>query len=266
MIDLNKALLVMKRAAIEAGQMLVTRQPATRRLESRKDFLTDADLKSEKVILSILEASFPEIPSLSEEKGGDASINGHLWVIDPVDGTINFFLGDDHWGVSIALVENSHTVAGVIYLPARKQLFSASRETPATLQVIGEDKETILRVNDESNLASSQFWFGWGKEERGGADHQRVYDAIAKVDRRTLYPQIRNSATADMMMVAQGKIQGYVFLKPEPFDIAAAGHIIERAGGKVTNADGNPWTAFSRSLIASNNALHKELLSIINIQ
>lgn len=66
-----------------------------------------------------------------------------------------------------------------------------------------------------------------------GDGHKKVYDVIAKLDRHTLYPQIRNSATADMMMVACGKIAGYIFLKPEPFDIAVAGFIIERAGAEL---------------------------------
>jgi myo-inositol-1(or 4)-monophosphatase len=265
MIDLFKALIVMKQAAIDAGRLLLKMQSKSSRLESRKDFLTDADLESERVILAMLTAEYPEIPSFSEEQGGIKSTEGYLWVIDPVDGTINFFLGDNHWGVSIALVENGRAIAGVVYLPANKQLFSASCDIPTKLQIIdSEDEEINLRVNSEVSLASSQFWFGWGKEERGGEDHRKVCEAIAKLDCQTLYPQIRNSATADMMMVAQGKIHGYVFLKPEPFDIAAAGLIIERAGGKVTDHNGNPWNVFSGSLIASNGILHDKLLSVIS--
>lgn len=264
MIDLQKALKTMEQAAVDAGQLLVTMQPKSRRLESRKDFLTDADLVSERTILSILATEYPEIPSLSEEKGGDESSEGYLWVIDPVDGTINFFLGDDHWGVSIALMENGHSLAGVVYLPARKQLFTASHDTTSKMHSVGNgDAVADLRVSEEDNLANSQFWFGWGKERREGDDHKEVCDAIAKLDRCTLYPQIRNSATADMMMVASGKIQGYVFLNPDSFDIAAAGLIIERAGGKVTDKDGRSWRPFVRSLVASNGVLHDELLSII---
>lgn len=265
MIDLSSALQTMERAAIDAGELLVAMQPESRRLASRKDFLTDADIYSERSIVTTLAAERPDIPALSEEKGGIESTEGYLWIIDPVDGTINFFLGDDHWGVSIALAKDGCAIAGVIYLPARKQLFSALRDMPATLRTVGSGSEgAILRVNDEADLASSQFWFGWGKEEHGGEDHEKVYRAIAALDRCTLYPQIRNSATADMMMVARGTIHGYVFLKPEPFDIAAAGLIIECAGGKVTDKDGKPWNAFSRSLLASNGILHDEALSRIN--
>lgn len=264
-MNLDKVLAVMEEAAIKAAHVLDEMQPTSRRLESRKDFLTDTDLKSEEVILRTLAAEYPDVPSFSEEKGGTESREGYLWIVDPIDGTINFFLQDDHWGISIALAENGHTIAGVVYLPARKQLFSASRDIATRFRLIEEKESEWInpRVNQENNLASSQFWVGWGREEHGGDDHKRVYDVIARLDRHTLYPQIRNSATADMMMVACGKIAGYVFLKPEPFDIAAAGLIIERAGGKVTDVDGNPWESFSRSLVASNDVIHNDLLRII---
>jgi len=192
--------------------------------------------------------------------------DGYLWIIDPLDGTINFFLHDDHWGISIALVENGQTVAGVVYLPAKKKLFSASREIAARFCFIeGERKKDWknLYVNQEKNLADSQFWVGWGKEEHEGEDHKRVYDVIKILDQNTLYPQIRNSAVADMMTVASGKIAGYVFPKPEPFDIAAAGFIVERAGGRVTDMDGNLWNPFSRSLVATNNVIHEDLIRLL---
>ena len=258
----------MERAAISAGQMLNEMQPKSRRLASLKDFLTDADLKSEEVILRALATQYPDIPSFSEEKGGTETREGYLWIVDPIDGTVNFFLQDDHWGISIALVLNGHTKAGVVYLPARKQLFSTSHGIATRFRLVEEKKSKWMnpRVNQEDSLANSQFWVGWGKEEHGGDDHKKVYDLIARLDRHTLYPQIRNSATADMMAVAYGKIAGYVFLKPDPFDIAAAGLIVERAGGRVTDVDGNPWGPFSRSLVASNGVIHDDLLSVIKAE
>lgn len=256
------ALSTMEDAAINAGNLLLSMQPKTRRLDSRKDFLTDADLKSEDVILRALRKEYPDIPSFSEESGGKKLTKGYLWIVDPIDGTINFFLGDDHWGISIALAHNGRTIAAVIFLPAKKQLFYVSYNMTSRLRYIGGNME--LNVNQESYLKESQFWVGWGKEEHKGADHKKVYGVIAKLDRHTLYPQIRNSATADMMMVACGKIAGYVFPKPEPFDIAAAGLIIERAGGVVTDMNGNPWNPFSKSIVASNGVIHNDLLNILN--
>lgn len=267
-MNLEKILAIMEGAAINAGRMLRNMQSKSRRLSSRKDFLTDADLKSEETILRVLANEYPDIPSFSEESGGKKLMNGYLWIVDPVDGTINFFFGDDNWGISIALVKDGKTVAGAIYLPAKKQLFSASYDIIARSRYVDE-KETPwvnLSVNQDSNLRESQFWVGWGKEEHGGEDHKKVYNVIAKLDRHTLYPQIRNSAIADMMMVACGKIAGYVLPNPEPFDVAAAGLIIERAGGTVTDMDGNLWGPFSKSIVASNGVIHNDLLDILNAE
>ncbi|KKW12496.1 MAG: Inositol-phosphate phosphatase [Parcubacteria group bacterium GW2011_GWA2_49_9] len=265
MTDFNTTLTVMENAAINAARVLAKMQPKSKRLESRKDFLTDADLASEKVILSALAAKFPDIPVLSEEKGGAETKEGYLWVVDPIDGTINFFLQDDHWGISIALVKNGRTIAGVVYLPARGQMFSASSEHAATCRLVGKKQsaQTHIKVATGGNLHDEQIWVEWGKEGHGGTDHAKVYDLLERLDRHTLYPQIRNSTTATLMAVACGKIAGAVIPKPEPFDIAAAGLIVERAGGTVTDMSGKPWGPFSRSLVASNGLLRNDLLRIL---
>ncbi|MDO8430715.1 MAG: inositol monophosphatase [Candidatus Taylorbacteria bacterium] len=262
-MNIKNLLAVMETAALRAGSIVEKLQPKSRRLSSRKDFLSDADLQSESIILEHLTNEYPDIPALSEEKGGERTTKGRLWIIDPIDGTINFFLQDDHWAISIALVEDGLTLAGLIYAPARKQIFSASSSTASKLQFVGGSDSMNLNVNKEKTLSNSQFWLGWGKEENHGNDHDKVYSLITKLDRCSLYPQIRNSATMDLMSVAQGRIGGYVFLKPEPFDIAAACLIVERAGGKVTDLDGHPWTPFSSSIVASNGVIHDGLLEVI---
>lgn len=265
-MDLNNALDIMMQAGIRAGQMLLEIQPQAIRIESKKDFLTDADLRSEDLILEILNSYYPEIPSLSEEKGGEEIKEGYLWIIDPIDGTVNFFSQDDHWGVSIALVKDSRTIAGLIYLPARGRMFSAAIDRPPLMMIDEQKKEAVFlhRVNQINTLADAQVRTCWGKEEHNGQDHERVYELIKKLDQHTLYPQIRNCATADLMAVVEGKISGHVFTKPTPFDIAAAGLIIEKAGGSVTDMAGNPWNPFSRSLVSTNGLIHKELLAVIN--
>lgn len=265
MLNLTRTVEIMERAAIEAAVALSKMQPKTRRLAARKDFLTDADLKSERIILDTLANEYPNIPAYSEEAGGKEVAEGYLWVIDPIDGTINFFLQDDNWGISIALVENGQTIAGVVYLPARRQMFFASLDISTRFRFVGAEEGIWIKpfVNQENNLLDSQFWIGWGKEEHNGEDHKKVYDVIAKLDRHTLYPQIRNSAVADIMAVVCGKICGYVLLKPEPFDVAAAGFILERAGGMVTDSEGSTWNPFSRSFVGSNGVIHEDLLRII---
>lgn len=261
-MKIENALTVMQAAAVKAGEMLMKTRAGVKRLESRKDFLTDADLKSEKIILSELSRAYPDIPSLSEEKGGDERREGYLWVVDPVDGTVNYFLGLENWGISIALVKDGESVAGVIYLPVSRQLFVVSQRTRAKMRV-GAGRWKDLRVSDDGKLADTQIWTGWCKEKHGGADHETCVEMLRKLDRRCLYPQIRNCATSDSLNVALGKIAGLAFYRIEPFDVAAAGLIIRRAGGTVTEIDGNAWVPFSESFVASNGKVHDELLRAI---
>jgi myo-inositol-1(or 4)-monophosphatase len=262
-MNLKKTLTIMEKAATEAGSSLLKMKPKVRRLSARKDFLTNADIVSEKIIFGILQTKYPEIPFLSEESGGEYLKNGYLWVIDPIDGTINYFLGDDHWGISIALLKNGQAITGVIYLPAKGLVFSAILGCPAKFRHNKETFRKKLSVSKENDLKNSQFWVGWGKEEHGGNDHHKICGLLEKLTRHTLYPQIRNSCTADAMMVASGKIAGYIFPKPEPFDIAAAGSIVECAGGIVTDINGKPWSPFG-SFVASNKSVHKKLLNLLS--
>ena len=258
------ALQVMEEAATAAGKMLLKEQPINKRLDAPKDFLTDADLKAEEIILSALEAQYPDIPFLSEERGGTELKEGYLWIVDPIDGTINFFQQDEHYGISVGLANNGLAVAGVIYLPARKELFSASKSIASRASNPDTDTEwSEIAVNSQAHLKDCQVWVGWGKEEHGGKDHEKVYNLIRELDKHTLYPQIRNSATSDLMMVARGRIAGFVFPKPDPFDIAAGCLIVEKAGGTVTDFEGIPWSPFSKSIIASNGKIHEELLKLI---
>lgn len=264
-VNLEQAMSVMQKAARDAGAQMLTMQPETRRLAARKDFLTDADLRSEKIILEALAAQYPEIPAFSEEKGGEEIREGYVWVVDPIDGTINFFLSDDNWAISIALVKDGQTVAGTIYMPAKGMLFSARESGGAIKELdVGHTRST-LAVNEESKLSDSQIWLEWGKNDPEGKEHERVYRLIQNLDRASIYPQMRNSGSADAMSVAQGHISGFVFLKPDPFDVAAAGLIIKQAGGTVTDVEGKPWGAFSESFVASNGAIHEELLRTIRL-
>lgn len=262
-VQLERAMSVMKSAAREAGARVLTMQPETRRLAARKDFLTDADLRSERIILEALSGQYPNIPAFSEEKGGEERLEGYVWVIDPIDGTINFFQGDDNWAISIALVKDEETVAGVIYMPAKDLLFSAYAGRDATVESNDDNTRSLLAVNDEQKLSDSQIWLEWGKNDPEGKEHERVYQLIENLDRTSMYPQMRNSGSADAMAVARGQISGFVFLKPDPFDVAAAGLIIKQAGGTVTDVDGTPWKAFSTSFVASNGMVHDELLRVV---
>lgn len=262
-MDLSKAVRVMELAALKAGRHLLTLNPGTTRMESRKDFLSSADLESDNIIRDILHKDFPDIYYSSEEMENDDPTKGIRFKVDPVDGTVNFFIGDDNYAVSIALVEDGETKAGVVYFPAKTQLFSATVETVATLRRPGYPTKRLL-VNDEDTLENSQFWVEWGKDVPGGEETARVHEVLRKLRYVSLYPQIRNCAAGNPMAVARGMISGFVMTKPDPFDVAAAGLIVRQAGGTVTDLEGRAWNANSKSIVATNGHVHAALLELLN--
>lgn len=263
----NEKLWTMGGAAFMAGQYLLTATPT--KLVSPKDFLTDTDLESERLIRRELVRNFPEIPFFGEESDGKVIAVGEQWVVDPVDGTVNFFHRDDHWGVSIGLVRDGIPVAGVVYLPAKCQMFSTKVGRPTYMFPIENGHigaPTPVSVSTDDETRKPLVLIEWVKERNEGRDHRRVVEMLSRLDEKFLYPQIRNASTGSLMMVAKGVASGFVHLRPDPFDIAAACLMVENAGGRVTNLAGQPWNVLSaeKGIVASNGIIHEQILEIVN--
>ncbi len=244
-----------KLAAQQAGRIVRVAQPRALQLQSFKDFLTAQDLKSEELIARVLANFDPTIPMFSEERGGTRE--ERMWVVDPIDGTVNYFhQGVDDWGISIALVEGGKTQCGAIYFPGSEEV-CLSRQGAAAERCKGI-AFSPLWVSREKRLAQAQVWTDWAKGQP-----ERTLSIFERLSCHTLYPQIRLCFTAAMMHVARGRIDGYVHCGPEPFDQAAAGLIVQNAGGTVTDMEGKPWHPFSKSIVATNGLIHEELLEVI---
>jgi myo-inositol-1(or 4)-monophosphatase len=253
--------------AWEAGKFLVGFRPQAKRMATKKDFLLNADLESDRLIRDALFAAYPTIPYTSEEQEINSTLS-QRFAVDPIDASYNYGSGDSNWAVSIAYLENDETKVGVVFLPALGELYSATSDTSAIRQHLdGFTRRTSerLKVNDHTDLKSGQIWIEWGKEMREGLDHERVYELIPRLDRHSLYPQIRNCAAGDPIAVARGIATGFVMINPDPFDCAAAGLIVAKAGGIVTDLDGNPWRPSSKSIVATNGiiSVHDELLKVL---
>lgn len=257
----------MRNAAMEAGYALLDLQPsATVVNKEDKDFLTIADVLSEKIIFKTLKAEYPSIPTFSEEDGGEAKTSGYLWVIDPLDGTVSYFhQSRDRWGVSIALVKDGITQIGVVFLPGRGELFEAT--TSMESMAWKTNQSTILsvgrpiRVNQQKReIDRCHFLMDWGK-----TNPELFLKRLGNLRAKSLYPATTMCCTSGLIDVAQGYYPGYALIPPDPFDIAAAGLIAEKAGARVTTLDGQRWSPFAKSIVASNDLVHDELLAILNV-
>ncbi len=233
-----------------AGDFLLSFQNSNLKIEQNyKDFVTQADLESEKIILSAIKRLAPGIETYSEEAGGTMPQNGWCTVVDPLDGTVNYFHQDYFWGVSIGLLQNGLTEKAVIYLPKLNQLYAA----------VAQDK--ILKTASKSiPLNQAQIWLDWMKGPK-----EPVINLMKVLSEISLYPQIRLSAVGSFAKVISGEIEAYLHPGPKPEDIAAACLITEKYGGRVTDFKGNPWHPLSKNILATRTGFshHDELLEKI---
>ncbi len=238
---------VMVDAAEKAGRSLIRDFGQVENLQISKkgpgDFVSKADLKSEKIIRETLEKARPAYGFLLEEggeiKGSDAQ---YRWIIDPLDGTTNFLHGIPHWSVSIALEKDGEIVAGVIHDPVRDELFHAEKGTGAF------SRGKRLRVAGRTSLVDGLVAVG-DKHFRDGANLP-----LGCGVRRM------SSACLDLCYVAAGRFDAYWEEGLKPWDKAAGALIVKEAGGYASEMDGGKNFVYGRGILAANPALHADLL------
>jgi len=243
---------VMVDAAEKAGRLLVRDFGEVEQLQvSRKgpgNFVSTADHKAEKLIREILLKARPKYGFLMEEsgesKGEDPSCR---WVVDPLDGTMNFLHGIPHWCVSIALEKDGDLVAGVIYDPVKDELFWAEKGLGAYLN------NRRIQVSGRTSLGEAAI-----------ALHHAAYDSIeglsALVKSGTI---IRNmgSTCLDLAYVAAGRLDAFCksHISGGLWDVAAGIVLVREARGMATDAKLGKNFNTGGSLVAANSALHKDL-------
>ena len=249
--------------AARAGRLQMERYERVEQIDykSARDVVTEVDHLSEALILEAIRATFPGDALLAEETGehdGAAvgqtatSGEGRVWVVDPLDGTINYANGIPFFCVSIALVEGGRPVMGVIHDPSRAETFAATADGPAT--VAGRP----IQASAKDKL--SDFVISMALNGRAAATRARDVRKLVRVSRSM------GSAAIALAYVANGRFDAFVQLGGlSTWDIAAAGLIAERAGATVTNLDGGPWfeiAAKTRTIgvLAAPPAHHAELL------
>jgi len=193
------------------------------------DLVSEADLASERAIKALLAERRPEDGFVGEEGGSEDGTSGLDWVVDPLDGTVNFLFGIPQWCVSVAVRDGvGTTLAGAVYDPNRGELFTASRNGGASMS--GAEGAVELRGSERKELATAMVATGFAYDAR-------VRAAQAKVLARAV-PQVRDirrlgSAALDLAWTAAGRFDAYFERTVKPWDIAAGVLICERAGLQV---------------------------------
>lgn len=223
--------------------------------KGKNNFVSYVDKKAEEMIVDSLHKILPEAGFIAEEGTGTRIPDGLNWVIDPLDGTTNFMHGLPPYSVSIALMDNQTILLGVIYEIVGDECFYATFEGKSYCN----GKE--IRVSDVSKAEEGLYVTGFPYTE-----FSRMEDFFKIMDHFLRYTHgLRRlgSAAADLAYVACGRSEGFFEFSLNPWDVAAGGLIVQRAGGIVTDfSAGDNWI-FGRELIAGNQT-QPEMLKIIN--
>jgi len=236
-----------------AGQIALGYFTGSFHVERKADLspVTEADLKAEETIVSMLRSAFPAFGFLGEEYGAQGPQEGTRWIVDPIDGTRNFVRGIPYWATLLALEEGGEVTLGVIHAPATGELFYARKGRGAfadgkRLRVSDVDRlDRAFLVHGSLNLLhQTEHWDGFiglvdaTERQRGYGDYHAY------------------------TFVARGQAELCVEVDVKPWDLAAIKILTEEAGGRFTDLEGKP-TIYSGNALVSNGRVHDRALALL---
>jgi myo-inositol-1(or 4)-monophosphatase len=234
--------------------------------KGKQGVATEADLLSEEYVMKKIRAHYPDHQILSEEDSFNHEIkikgvreDEYLWLIDPLDGTNNFYNRVPFFAVSLALNKGNSTLVGVVYNPMSSELFYAIKNQGAYLVRMVGKKE--IRIKLKKKKSKKIF-----KESLLSAN---LTSKRVKKDLLKEFPEVRamrrfGSAALELSYVAAGMLDAYWEHHLQPWDMAAAGLICQEAGVKISSMEGADYDPFCSSVLCADPALHGPLLSILN--
>jgi len=253
---------VMIKAAQKASKILIRDFGEIEKLQvSLKgpgDFVTASDKKVEKILIEELQKARPDYSILSEEAG---EINNKdkesRWIIDPIDGTLNFLHGIPHFGISIGLEHNGEIIAGIVFDPIKNELFSAAKGKGSYLN------NQRIRASARKNLKDCIVFTGGPKFN--SPNREKIFEEYKKTSNFIIAP-IRKlgSAALDMSYVAAGRCDAFWQRNLNYWDIAAGVILIKEAGGFVTDFQGMNSYIKNKNILTTNSKITKEMIKILN--
>jgi len=221
-----------------------------------KEVATHYDKEVDRLIVEEIKRHYPRHNLLTEEGGFLEGDPDWLWIVDSLDGTGNFANFNPFFCVCIALMHQGELLLGAIYAPAINEFYFAEKGKAAYLNGVK------VQVSDVSDLSQSYiFYCEGGDKDRGSTGEllQKVYPRITDI--RKL-----GSAGLETAWVATGKGEAYFTTKIEPWDVAPGVLLVQEAGGKVSDFQGNPWKLQTSDLLFSNKKLHEKILSLLSAE
>lgn len=247
------------KAVTTAGQVLKDNINLTFTISNKEginNLVTEVDHKSEEVIFSVIKESFPDHHILSEESGEIVQDSSYKWIIDPIDGTVNYANGIPICCVSIGIEKDGKMVLGAVYNPFIDELFFAERGAGATMN------EKKIQVSNQADLIKSCMVTGFPYTYLDMPNGP--LQVFEKFIRKGIPVRRLGSAAIDLCWVAAGRFDGFYEHKLSAWDSAAGFIIVEEAGGKVTDFNGDYYNPYQPGIIATNGKIHDELIRVVN--
>lgn len=260
-LSLNLELLeIAIKAGIEAGNLLkngINQEYKITHKDGINNLVTEYDKKAEEIIINIISDKFPNHSFLAEESGAtNKQTNNIRWVIDPLDGTVNFAHKLPIFSVSIAAELNGEILCGVVYQPMLDELFSAANGNGAFLN------NSPIYVSKNSNFNTSFLVTGFPYNVNENPND--CLGDFMKIISKGIPVRRLGSAAVDLAYVACGRFDAFWEVSLNPWDVAAGALLVAEAGGSVTNYKNEQFLVNDNSLIASNGLIHNDIIKIIN--
>ena len=220
------------------------------------DFVSSADKRTEKILIDEFQKAYPEHGIITEETGIiNKSNKNNRWIIDPIDGTMNFLNGVPQFAISIGYEENQEIKCGVIFNPITNEMFIAEKGNGAFLN------NSRIRVSNKKNLQDSLLVTGGPKQSSKIKD--KIFSEYISVSKKVSNVRKFGSASLDLAYVASGRFDGYWQRELNYWDVAAGIIIVKEAGGFVDFFEENNNSDLKRNIIATNSIIHNELRELI---
>jgi myo-inositol-1(or 4)-monophosphatase len=244
--------------AAEAGALLrEAHGRVTAREKGPADLVTEADIASQRLIAERLHAAFPDHTLLAEEEGAATDFGkAWRWIVDPLDGTMNFAHGFPFWAVSVALEHAGVLVVGVVHNPLSGETYSASKGRGATLG------GRPVRVSTVDRLAASLIATALPTDFAADADRQTAY--MRRFSTGTHSVRRTGSSALNLALLAAGACEICYATHMYPWDAAAGVVLVREAGGTVTRFSGEPYDPYQGEILATNGRVHEAAVRALN--
>lgn len=256
---MNKLKETLFTAAFESGEILKSYFGKEFEIESKEiisNLVTEVDKKSESKIIEIIKSVFPEHNILSEEIGAINTKNNTKWIIDPIDGTINYAHSIPLCCVSIGVEINGTIEMGMVYNPLSGEKFFAEKDKGSYLN------DRKIKVSKENNLFKSLLVTGFPYDTSGNPN--KPVEVFAKFVNGDIPIRRLGSAALDLCWTACGRFDGFWEYNLNPWDTAAGYLILKEAGGKITNFQGLEYSVYEKEILGTNGLIHDDMLNVIS--